>query len=155
MVKDMFGTLLEDLGKLIKVEKLEPDQNNSCLISFTNGVKVQLEIDHARNLLIIGCDLGSIPPGRYRETIFREALKSNGLPPPRHGNFAFSKRQDHLVMSEELPMKDIHPDQIHQLLEPFLTKAKEWQEAILRGDTPTILQGAYRSSAKSGMFGLT
>lgn len=155
MVKDMFGTLLEDLGKLIKIETLEPDKNNSCLISFTNGVKVQLEIDQSRNLLVVGCDLGAIPPGRYRETLFREALKSNGLPPPRNGNFAFSKQQDHLIMTEELPLKDIHPDQVFQLLEPFLAKAKEWQDAISRGDTPTIIQGAYNSKAKSGMFGLT
>lgn len=154
MVKDMFGSLLEDLGKMIKIDQLEPDQHNSCLISFTNGVKVQLEIDHTRSLLIVGCDLGAIPPGRYRENLLREALKANGLPPPRNGNFAFSKKQDHLVMTEELPIKDINPDQIYQLLDPFLKKAKEWQEAITRGDVPTILPGAYRSGTKSGMFGL-
>jgi hypothetical protein len=154
MVKDYFGTLLEEIGKMMHVT-LQPDKNNSCLIEFPNKIKIQMEVDSSRNLFIIGCNLGVVPPGRYRENIFREALKANGMPYPRYGDFSYSKRMDSLVLTRELSMQDIHSDKIvHELLN-FLRKATQWQEALARGDVPSIVSGAYTSKGSGGMFGLT
>jgi hypothetical protein len=151
MVTDVYSSLLQELGKLLKAE-LQPDANHSCLLQFPNKLSVQIELDRSGNNLLIGCNLATVPPGRYRENVFREALKSNGLPPPRHGDFAYSKQADVLVLVQLLPLKDINGDKIMDALTPFLEKAKLWQEAITHGDVPTAIQATY--SGKSGMFGL-
>lgn len=152
MVTDLFTSLLQELGKLLKIKSLQPDQNNTCLIRFPNQPSIQIELDRSGNFIMLGSDIASIPAGHYRETVFREALKANGTMPPRHGDFAYSQKSDRLVLIEHIPVKDLNGDKLHQALIPFLEKAKYWQEAINHGDTPTGAQ--ITSSGKIGMFGL-
>jgi len=154
MVTDTFGALLQEMGKILKLRDLQPDGNNSCLIRFPNGTQVQLELDHSGTNLIIGCDLGLVTPGRYRENVFREALISNGLPYPRHGDFAYSRHSDHLVLTHTLPIKDLNGEKIAAALTPFLEKAKSWQEALARGDIPSHLPLTFSKGGGGGMFGL-
>jgi hypothetical protein len=152
MVTDAFNLLLQDLGKLLKI-KLESDAHNSCLIRFPNKFTIQLELDRSGNFLLLGSDLAIVPPGRYRENVFREALKANGLPSPRNGDFAYSKQTDRLILSEKLLMTDLNGDKLLSTFTPFLEKARYWHDTIAHGDVPAALQVA--STAKgSGMFGL-
>ena len=152
MVADAFGTLLQELGKIIKIPTLEPDPNNSCLIKFPNAPTTQFELDRSGFFLVMGCDLGDMPVGRYRENLFREALIANGLPYPRYGDFSYSKQTDHLILTMILPLKDLTGDKVAMALLPFLEKAKIWQEAISKGDIPS--RTGTLASRGSGMFGL-
>lgn len=154
MVTDAFGLLLQEVGKLLKIPKLEPDSNSSCLINFPDKIALQIETDRSGNNLILGCDVGTLPPGKYRELVFREALRSNGLPPPHFGEFSYSKQADKLMLMQQIPMKEINGDKVLAVLNPLLEKAKHWKEAISRGDVPSI--GAISSGSRggAGMFGL-
>lgn len=154
MVTDAFGLLLQEVGKLLQIPKLEPDGNNSCLINFPGQISIQLEQDRSGNALILGCDIGTIPPGRYRELVFREALRSNGLPPPRSGDFSYSKQADKLMLMQQIPLKDINGDKVLSVLNSLLEKAKYWKEAILRGEVPSITTVSPASKGGAGMFGL-
>lgn len=154
MVSDAFGHLLEELGKEIGITGLEPDSNNACVIKFPNKVVVQIEIDRTRTFLILATELGVIPPGKYRENVFKEALISNGQNPPRNGDFSFSPKKDLLVLMQYLSLNDLKGDKVAQELIPFIEKAKSWKEALLRGDVPmakTIRTGA---SSGGGLFGI-
>jgi hypothetical protein len=152
MVADVFESLLQELSKALKVD-LRPDKNNSCLIKLKEGVKVQLELDHSGRFLVLGADLGSISVGRYRENLFRQALMANGLPPPRHGIFAYSKRADSLVLHAMLEVKELNEERLTQFFQTFVEKVIYWNEAIKRGEIPEISE---EKAAKggSGMFGL-
>lgn len=92
MVTDFFGSLLQELGKVLEIPDLHPDRNNSCQIVLKNGLNLQIELDRSGQFLIFGADLGVVPPGRYRENLFREALKANDMPHPIHGILAYSKK---------------------------------------------------------------
>jgi hypothetical protein len=153
MVTDALGLLLEDVAKLIGIAKLEPDRNNSCLIKFPNAPSIQLELDKSGNYLMIGCDLGEIPPGPYRENVFKEALKYNGKPPPRSADFAFSKQANKLVMTKHLLAKNLRGEAVVEALTPFQALAKSWQEALSRGDVPSSVEGLYQPGG-SKMFGM-
>ncbi|MGK5595546.1 MAG: CesT family type III secretion system chaperone [Parachlamydiaceae bacterium] len=153
MVTDAFGSLLGELGKIINIPSLLPDENNSCLLQFKDAPPIQLEFDRSGFFLIIGCDLGEVPAGRYRENVFREALIANGMPEPRHGNFAYSKQTDHLILSLSLPTKNLTGDQVAAALIPFKAKAKHWQESISKNDLPSRY-GPLSSARGGGMFGL-
>src|SRR5262245_58766423 len=98
MVTDLFGALLQELGDSLEKADLHPDRNNSCLIRMKGGQEIQFELDRSSQFLIVGADLGAVPPGKYRENLFREALKANDMPHPIHGILAYSKKTDHLVL---------------------------------------------------------
>lgn len=152
MVTDSFGLLLEEVAKLLDIEKLEPDRNNSCLIQFVKGPAIQFEIEKAGNHLLIMCDLGEVPAGPYRENVFREALKYNGRPYPHACQFAYSKQTNKLVMTHLLPLSNLRGEQVIEALTPFQAIAKQWQESLLRGDVPTV-EGSSQSGG-SKMFGI-
>lgn len=151
MVTDLFGSFLQDLGRIFELPDLRPDGNNSCLITLKNGVKVQLEMDRANEFLIVGIDIGVVPPGRYKENVFREALKANGLPPPLQGIFAYSTKTEHLVIFERFRGRELNADRISEFIQKLSEKALQWRSAIERGEIPTIEQ---TRSSSSGMFGL-
>lgn len=153
MVTDAFGSLLQELGVLIKLPHLKPDEHESCLIRFEGDLLVQLEVHKSGASLLIGTDLGSVPVGAYRENLFCEALKSNGLPFPRYGMFAYSKQADHLILFDMLPLENLNGAKIAEFLAPFLEKAKLWKAAISKTELPasTSFSGA---TGGGGIFGL-
>lgn len=152
MVKDLYGMLLEDLGRMLKLSELQPDRNNSCMIKFANGTSCFIEPGKERPILTIAFELGTPAPGKYRENLFFDALRANGMLPPRVGYFAYSTKSGKLFLMQELLMDGIHADAVFHILTPMKEKAKEWQEAIARGEIPQ-LQFSTRY-APSGMFGL-
>lgn len=155
MVMDLFESLLQELGKAMNIEDLTPDANNTCLIRFKIGLDIQIEPMLKGDFLLVGCPIAVIPPGRFRENVFREALKSNGMPPPRHGVFGYSAQSDRLILFSLLSLRDLNGDKIAAFLGPFMEKALMWKQLIERGDVPiaeTISSGGMR--APQGLFGL-
>lgn len=151
MVTDLFGAILQEIGRSFNVN-LQPDVNNSCLLKLLNGLTIQMEIDKQGRYFIIGSDLGAVPTGRYRENLFKEALRANGMPAPRHGNFAYSKQKDHLLLIEMVPLKNINGEKIKAILQPFGEKAINWKSAIEKGEIPLVTSAA--QTQNNGMFGL-
>lgn len=154
MVTDLFGSLLEDLGKILNI-KLQPDSHNSCLLKLKTGIKIQIEFDKHQHYLIIGCQLGTVPMSKYRENLFREALKANILPPPRHGILAYSQHLDSMILFERLEISNLTAEKIAAEMGPFAEKAKTWTDAIARGEIPQINPPEKAASKGKGMFGLT
>jgi Tir chaperone family protein CesT len=151
MVTDLFGSLLQELGKAMKIELLRTEETPSYLFKYNNGISVQLELDQSGRSFLLCSDLGAIPLGKYRENLFREALKSNDLPPPLHGVLSYSQQTDHLVLFEKLPLAELNGEKIAAALQPFTEKALLWSEAIKHNEIPAI-QGA--TPSPGGVFGL-
>lgn len=151
MVSNQLEIILQDLGSIIGINDLHPDQNNSCLIRLQNGLTFQVEMDKIGEFLIIGSNLGDVPPGRYQTNIFREALKANGMSPPLHGILAFSDRTRHLLLFMKLNVAQLNKDRLAAEINPFIEKATVWFEALKRGDVPTVSQPAATSDSMFGM----
>ncbi len=152
MVSGLYESILKEFSQTLNIEALEPDDNNTCLIRFANGLEVYLEMDKKEENLIIGSNLGEVPVGAYRENIFRLALASNTQPFPRFGTFAFSNQSNSLVLFETLIAKDLHGDQVAEFIAPFVQKAQLWKQAIEKGEIPSVSLAS--SGGSSGMFGL-
>ncbi len=150
MVTDIFNAILTDLGNSLKISNLHSDQNNTCLIKLANGLKIQLELDKTGRQLIIASEIGILPTGRYRETILREALKSNGLTPKRTGIFAYSKKADKIILFEMMPLLDINNSKILDVITPLSEKALIWSTALVKGDVPVFTA----TSTTSNIFGI-
>ena len=155
MIGDTFSNLLEDLGKLFKTP-LKPDKLGACVLKFQNGIQVQLEVDSKGKNLILAAVLGILPQGRYRENIFREALKANGLPPPRFGVFAYGKKNESLVLCDELVLDELSAQKLADYLMQFTQKAEIWKNAITQGQVPSFLgnEMSFGQASSGGLFGL-
>ncbi|CCB85727.1 MULTISPECIES: CesT family type III secretion system chaperone [Parachlamydia] len=154
MVSDLFDTLLAEVGQKLKINDLHADRNHSCLINFKEGISIQIERETRGERMIFGTTIGSIPPSKYRENVFREALRANGLQEPRIGAFAYSKQSDQLILYGTLPMQDLTSEKIVAFLIPFKEKAVQWKTAIERGDIPSLVGTQASPGSGGGMFGL-
>lgn len=152
MVANQFEAILQDLEPYFKC-KLTPDNNNSCLVKMGIGIQVQMELDPYGEDFVIGARLGVISSGRYREAVFREALKANNFYPPRQGIFSFSRKSGNLILFIAIPLRDVNRDKLIKILNPFIARAHIWSQAISRGAIPMGVEET-ASSSKSGLFGL-
>jgi hypothetical protein len=153
MVTDFLGVMLQEMGTNLEIPDLHPDRNNTCQIRLKSGLDIQIELDKSGQFIVLGADLGTVPPGKYRENLFREALKANDMPYPNHGTLAYSKKSDHLVLFERMNIKDLNGEKVAVEITPFSEKALIWKDALQRGDIPPLNQ-SYMAQSSGGMFGL-
>lgn len=125
---DRFSQILYDLGKEMNTD-LYPDQHRLCQLNWQDQLHIQLEYEEAKERLLIGTFLCDVPPGKFREKIFREALKSNAAF-PRIGTLAYSDRNNKLTLFEYVYADNLRSDKLFQLLQQFINKAHQWKEAI-------------------------
>ncbi len=154
MVMDLLNTILKDLEKHIQIEDLHADENASCLINFEDGVSIQIELDPGGDYICIGAKLGEVPAGRYRQTLFKEALKANGLPPPRIGTFAYSEKSKALIYFDYLWAKEMTGQKLYEFILLFKGRAALWKGAIAKGEIPQLDLMTSKGARPKGMFGL-
>lgn len=150
MENSQFDLLLKDLEEFFKCP-LSSSGKNACLVKMGIGIAVQIEMNE-KGELIIGCCIGTIPPGKYRDNLIRSALKSNESSLPSVGSFGYSTKTNHLILFEVFPEGKLNKDDILPLLPPLIEKAKEWTEAVNKGEIPYV--PASGSGKSGGVFGL-
>lgn len=157
MISNIYESLLLELSEPLKCEQLVPDPNNTCLIALKEGIDVQIEPDPEGERLIIGCNIGVIPPGGYRASVFIEALKFNGLPSPQLGAFAFNSDNDQLVFFTKLRMQNLTGQQVYEYLTKFTAKALTWKKEIDAGRVPQVEteSSKFITGRRAGPFGMT
>ncbi len=155
MPADLYSNVLEDLGGLLGI-RLEPDAKNTCMIRMKPGVDVFVEMDKNRERVILGGEVGEVPPGTYRERFFYEALRFNGKGFPRLGIFAYSGQSQTLVFFHSMEIEKASGAYLFALLPSFAKCLHAWREALEHGDIPEVeLEGTASNSGGGGMFGLT
>lgn len=154
MASSNFGILLEELGKTFGNIQLQPDEQNSCMIKLPDGLIIQVEMSKTDDFLILGCKLGEVPAGRYRENLLNEALKFNSLPHPTHGILAYSPKTNQLVFYQKMYAADLTGEKIAEEIGPFTAKASAWTNALKSGTVPSADSAQPQASGGGGIFGL-
>lgn len=133
---DPFGELLDELGNELGIP-LHLDKKSACTLNINDQFHVQLECDpHQENILVAAfiCDL---PPGKFRENILRDALKSNE-PFPRNGTLAYSDRNNKLALFAHLRLASLNGRRLSEFLNTFLEKANGWRTGVETGQTSSL-----------------
>lgn len=155
MITSAYEAILIELSEALKIKKLAPDLNNSCLLKMKEGVDVQIEPDPSGERLIMGSKLGNIPPGAFRTNIFLAALQTNALFPPQVGVFAWSDHVDEFILFAKIPMRNLNGTMLHDMLKTFTTKAASWKKAIDGNQVPIVQTETNKIIAsRGGLFGL-
>ena len=154
MVADRLGLILSELSSLIHVPNLQPDQNNTCVLALSSGIRVQIELDKSEEHLIVGIIIGDVPAGAYRSRIFRRALQINGLPPPRFGVLAYSRQANELILFDKLKIGRLTASDIASLLEMMVPKAQMWIDALETGKLPETPAERAKPEESGDIFGL-
>ena len=76
-----FEELLTELGQFFHLD-LHSDIHHACTIQIHPFLTVQLQLDSTQEHLWFFSPLIETPPGKFRENILREALKTNDQPEP-------------------------------------------------------------------------
>ncbi len=128
---DKFEELLHSLGQVAHIS-LHPDKNRACLLTVNNRLHIQLEMDDLEERLLVATFICEVPPGKFRESIFRETLKANNRF-PRLGTLAFLVRTGQLAFFEYLPFIQLSGEKLYAFLELFSMQADSWHTAIEGG----------------------
>lgn len=146
---ERFSELLFDLGKILGID-LYAEKGRFCRLNYDYGFNVQLELDEAKERIVIGCFLCDAPPGAYRERLFKSALKANGVH-SQDGTLAYSERNNKLVLCHFIFLTELNANKLAAVLEKFVRKAHDWKEAVEKNrPLPVPLE----EPKKGSMFGL-
>lgn len=146
---ERFAALLFDLGRILGVN-LHAERGIFCRISYDYGFDIQLELDDAKDRILIACFLCDIPPGAYRENLFKASLKANGSY-PTFGTLAYSERNNKLVLFDYAHILELKAEKFASILEKFVKKAHDWKEAVEKNrPLPVTLE----EPKKGSFFGL-
>lgn len=131
---DKFAILLDDFGTLIQVP-LHPDHHRKCHLSINGELHLQITEDEQKDRILIATFIGEIPPGKFRETILKEALKENDLF-PRLGTLSYSERNNQLALTSFVSFSRLDGEKLADFLELFIEKAFSWRVALTTGQIP-------------------
>jgi hypothetical protein len=92
-----------------------------------------LQLDVSQENLWIFSKLVEVPPGKFRENIFRETLKANALPDPRTAIFGYIAKTNHLALFQKYPLTILNGERLAGLIGAFVKMADSWIQALSSG----------------------
>lgn len=151
MTIDRFEELLKELSAELGVA-LHPDRRGACKLKINDILHIQLECDAQQENLLIASFICEIPPGKFRETILKDALKSNG-PFPLNGTLSYSERNNQLALFALLRLSNLNGKTLADFLIAFIEKANNWRVGVETGNTAPLV-ASQAKTASSNIFGL-
>jgi hypothetical protein len=133
---DRFEGLLTELGSELGIP-LHQDRLGACKLNVNNELHIQLECDAHQDNLLIAVFICDIPPGKFRENILKDALKSN-CPFPKNGTLSFSDRNNKLTLFKYLRFAGLNGQKLAEFLAAFIEKATQWRVGVETGHTSQL-----------------
>lgn len=130
---DRLSHLIEELSALIDVP-LQLDHRRICSLRIDHSLLVELK-EEENDRLLIATFLGEMAPGKFRETLFKEALKENDSL-NRIGTLCYVERNNQMALFTYRDMEGLRGDLLADTLEPFLERAFAWRRCLDTGEIP-------------------
>lgn len=112
---------------------------------------MQIELDESSSNILIGSFLCDIPPGKFRENVFKNTLKANGQI-PQTGVFAFNEPNAKLALFKYIPLEKEPVATLRGTIEHFIDQAMQWKEAIEAGRSAPLSFERDMEQAKPSLF---
>jgi len=132
-----FQELLHELGRVFHLE-LTVDKSGACSIMVPPELVIQMQLDSGQEKLFLFCKVVEIPPGKFRENVFLEALKANDQRDPIPGILAYLHATNHLVLYQTYPVSILNGERLASFFGNFLQMADSWRKALLSGRSSPV-----------------
>jgi hypothetical protein len=149
---EKFNQFLIQLGIDLHLVLL-PDPDGSVTIKVNKELIIQIKIDKTQSDILIGSFLCPLPPGKFRENILINTLKSNGEI-PISSIFAFNEPSGELVLFKYLSLEKNDFQSFKHHLEEFIEKGMDWKEAISSGQAAPLAFIRELEHSKSSIFNM-
>jgi len=113
---DQFQNVIRDLGALTAAP-LHVDEDFRCVMNINGEIDVFLEPNERDHVLQIGCKLCQLFQGPFRERIFKQTLITNGSEEKQFGYFAFSSKNQRLILYAIKFLPDLNGTDLADFLE--------------------------------------
>lgn len=131
-----FEELITELGDIVGVG-LHAEKGRICKLNINGVMHVSIEYDETKDMILLGCLIVDLPPGRFRETVLKETLRINNTE-PRIGTFAYSERNNKLILFTYLSFTSLSPEKLNEKLNAFMETADDWRSAIDSGNLSRV-----------------
>ncbi len=136
---DRFTELIVGLGDFLGLP-LFVDKHGACLLQVHGKARIQMQMDSSQTHLLIASAAIEIPPGKFRENVLKDGLKTNDLPDPRSAILGYLPLNNHLTLHQSLPIEILDAERLAAFFGAFMTEVESWIDAIQSGRTaPTHL----------------
>lgn len=131
--------------------KLYPDANDACKLHLSNQFYVQLEMDRSEEHLNAVCKILEIPLGKFKENVLKHALVANYNLDPLESCLSYIQKTNTLALYQKIPLKNLVPSQLVEILVNLGLKAEEWKQAIESGRPgPNMIKSLQKSTPPLG-----
>ena len=155
MTVEFYQDLMQQLG-----ESLDLNFNDDSLsrgmarIDYANNLSTNIRYEEKNEIpyILLLAELGNIPPGAYRERLFKAVLIENFDRMPLDAIFSYSVPQDTMITYLYIPIDNLTVDDLRNQIDLFNKKSLMWKDSISRSEIPASAKEA--PSGPVGMFGL-
>lgn len=147
---DRFEEILRDFSIALGIP-LHPDQRGACAIQIEGALEIQLEYQQERDRLLMASFLCEVPPGKFREEVFKAALMHND----QHcvgPLLAYSGRNNQLALYQYLLPPQQPGSVLAELFHAFVAQATQWKTGIASGSVHLLISSS--ASIQPRPFGL-
>ena len=149
-----FHDLLYELSQILGTQ-LKADLNNVCPIVIDEVYPVQIEMDISGDNVLLGAFICDLPPGKFRENILKDALKSCYETKNKRSVFGYCEKINKLALFENVANYDLNGEVLYERLAVFVERVKKWKSAIDSGKTSPPGEFEEPSTKKSRpLFGI-
>ena len=125
---DSFSNLIYQLAEELDIS-LQVDAKGGCSLLFQEKIPVQMELSRDETELIILAFACNLPPGKFREKVFIEALKINNRY-PRFASLGFLEKTNQLTLYHTAVYEDLDGKKLASLLAEIIDLSLLWNKAI-------------------------
>ena len=130
-IEDVIKTLEESLDT-----ELFLDGKKTCNILINDKITIQIELDKNTHSVVLGSPIFELPPGKFKEIVLKNALKSNFGKEKEIGILTFVPKSSVLYLYDFLPLDFLGTEQIYPFFFNFIQKAILWKENLKNNRTP-------------------
>lgn len=129
-MRGSFQTFLDRLGEIMETS-IKADLQNSCTLRINDDLDVQLELDRVGEYLTVGIDILFLEMGPFRNDVFFNAMKANGVPQQRYGTLSFVEKTGHFFIHHQFFFPSLEVENFYHSLSEITYRAHIWKKAIM------------------------
>jgi hypothetical protein len=118
--------------------ELHVDKSNACSILFPPDLVIQLQLDSGQEKIFLFCKIIELLPGKFRENVLTEALKSNAQHDPLPGILSYLQASNHLALYQSYPLSIVNGERLTTFFGNFFQMAENWRKALASGQSAPV-----------------